>query len=98
LSIIILRLASLSRAVLPSNDATLGLPAVAPASLDPGALIPFTDVVIQIRECPIDTVVSPQPEIRRYAATWAIGGHPVLLIWYLVVGRDTPLYKIIRDR
>ena len=98
MSIIILRLASLSRAVLPSNDATLGLPAVAPASLDPGALIPLTDIVIQIRECPIDPVMSRKPKIRSYAATWAIGGHPVLLIWYLVVGRDTPLYKIIRNR
>ena len=60
---IILRLASLSRAIFPSNDATLGLPAVAPASLDPGTLVPLTDVVIQIRECPIDPGVSRHPEI-----------------------------------
>ena len=88
---IILRLASLSRAIFPSNDATLGLPAVARASLDPGTLVPLTDVVIQIRESPIDPGVSRHPEIRSYATTWPIRGHPVLLTWYLVVGRDAPL-------
>lgn len=56
--VILPRLASLSRAVFASNDAALGLPAVAPASLDPGALVPLTDVVIQIRGCPVDPGVS----------------------------------------
>lgn len=44
MSVVVLCLASLGRALFPSNDATLGLPAVGPASLDPGALILFTDV------------------------------------------------------
>jgi hypothetical protein len=88
---VILRLASLSRAVFASNDATLGLLAVAPASLDSGALVSLTDVVIQIRECPIDPGVSRMRKIRSYTTTWPIRGHPVLLTWYLEVGRDAPL-------
>ena len=71
MSIVILCLAPLSRALFSSNNASLGLPPMSAApSLDTGALIPLNDIIIEIREYPIDPVLYPLPYLGGFATTW----------------------------